>query len=635
MMSRRLPDAAGITRAEVIVALMTGFLLLVLVLLLLGRAREASRRNVCDQRIGLLARSIFQLHESENQLPPAAIWSAEGVQASDSLFDTTRQLQFIRQVRPIELTRSSWMHFILPIIGEELAFNPNVPITDHGNAQGRTAIVTEQLCPSDEQNKNPYVLRLRDRDVSFARGNYAMNGGSQNIYESPGWLTNPRASGVSYEIDSQRRTFALWGNGVAGINKRFSYRDFKNGLGTTVLLDEVRAGITAVDPRGVWALGQIGSTITWGHGANGDACGPNAMAADADDITGCVDMHRALGSEFLQANKMPCCAHCYDNNQATARSQHLHGVYVAMADGATRFIADDVDVGLWHVLHSRFTPSTILDARSVTATASTSVNTPREPREPNLETMQPEANGDTPTEITNSLGMAFREIPAGEFIMGLPNRNNASPFPSTAPPHSVRISKPFTLGIHEVTVSQFNAIMGNHHGDTVDNDLPVTNVTWYDAHEFCRLLSLRPEEKAAGRSYRLPTEAEWEYASRAGSMSPFAFSKEWTAESDASGIIGGKDWKEEIPIVPVGSYAPNAFGIHDMCGSVFEWTNDWYRIDYYARSPLLDPPGPAHGYLRVVRGWYWLFTGPACVANPSTEPWNSSPYIGFRVVCYR
>jgi formylglycine-generating enzyme required for sulfatase activity len=254
------------------------------------------------------------------------------------------------------------------------------------------------------------------------------------------------------------------------------------------------------------------------------------------------------------------------------------------------------------------------------------------------------AEPSTETEFVNSIGMKFARIPAGEFIMGLPNEGNQSPYPQEAPAHKVRITRPYMFGVHEVTQKQFEVVMGynpsshvpdgeeKHAIRTKDTSHhPVENVTWYEAIEFCEKLGTMGEERAGGRKYRLPTEAEWEHAARAGRTTAFPFTSQWD-DGDKSGIIGGKNWKEVIYLDPVGSYPANDFGVHDMCGSVFEWTNDWFGLDYYSRSPVDDPQGPEMGYLKVVRGWYWVFTGPSCVANAATPPWKKSPYIGFRVV---
>ena len=187
-------------------------------------------------------------------------------------------------------------------------------------------------------------------------------------------------------------------------------------------------------------------------------------------------MHRRLGGDYLLQVGMPCCDHCKENNQAGARSQHVGGVNMAMADGAVRFVTDQVDIGLWHVMHSRFTPKETLADR-----------------------------------LDERLDGSF-------------------------------------------------AVARSKTGSSKHPPGPRQTVT-------------------------------------------------------ANRLINS-----------IG-------GVHDMCGSVFEWVNDWLTLDYYSRSPREDPQGPETGYVRVVRGWYWLFTGPACVANMSPPPWSRSPYVGFRVVC--
>jgi formylglycine-generating enzyme required for sulfatase activity len=215
-----------------------------------------------------------------------------------------------------------------------------------------------------------------------------------------------------------------------------------------------------------------------------------------------------------------------------------------------------------------------------------------------------------------------------------------------APPHEVTMTRGFYLGDCEVTQSQFEAVMrfnpSHYKGPVSSRDpveverrrnLPVESVTWHDAIEFCRRLSGLAAEQGAGRSYRLPTEAEWEYACRGGRSEARPFDQSWDPD-DKSGITAGKEWteSEQVP-TPVGSFPPNEFGLHDMCGNVHEWCNDWFGKNYYAESPRNDPQGPAHGYLKVIRGWYWIFTGPDCVTNITAEPWRKSAFVGFRVVC--
>jgi formylglycine-generating enzyme required for sulfatase activity len=138
---------------------------------------------------------------------------------------------------------------------------------------------------------------------------------------------------------------------------------------------------------------------------------------------------------------------------------------------------------------------------------------------------------------------------------------------------------------------------------------PVEPLSWEDTVEFCRRLSTLPAERSAGREYRLPTEAEWEYACRAGTTTPFHFGSVFDgrqANCKGSYPLGTE---RKAPLLwrtaTVGSYSPNAFGLYDMHGNVREWCADWYDSNYYAKSPLEDPAGPSSDWIRVSRGGSW------------------------------
>src|SRR5262249_11368647 len=140
-------------------------------------------------------------------------------------------------------------------------------------------------------------------------------------------------------------------------------------------------------------------------------------------------------------------------------------------------------------------------------------------------------------------------------------------------------------------------------------DFPVERVSWHEAVKFCKKLSVRPAEKRARRVYRLPTEAEWEYACRAGTSTPFHFGRSLSsrqANFDGNAPYGGAakgPWLRRT--CKVGSYQPNGFGLFDMHGNLFQWCNDWYGRDYYKDSPRQDPQGPDEGTARIVRGGSW------------------------------
>ena len=243
-----------------------------------------------------------------------------------------------------------------------------------------------------------------------------------------------------------------------------------------------------------------------------------------------------------------------------------------------------------------------------------------------------EVDPEPPGPFKNSLGMRFAHIRSGKFKMGSPKDENGRNGDEAL--HEVEISRSFRLGVHEVTQKQYKEVMGTNPSTyQTDEDLPVESVTWNEAVEFCKKLSARKAEKEAGRVYRLPTEAEWEYSCRAGSDTAYLFGKDITKEQ--ANILSSSINKTAT----VGSYKPNKWGLFDMHGNVWEWCQDWYGSDYYANSPKKDPPGPAKGEARSLRGGCHASPNNLCrAANRNYDKVdsftrNTKSLIGFRVVC--
>jgi formylglycine-generating enzyme required for sulfatase activity len=635
-----------------------------------GRSREAARRRQCGDNLRAIGVALREYHDAQGLLPPAAVWEP-GTLNTLLLYEVKRFDRTVRQ---------NWAQLLLPYLGRSdvvARFDASQPVMAASNREGRMTRVAEFVCPTDGFNttKNVYGFQPWDDQpplAEFARGNYAVNGGSHSIKYPPQSTTQPRGESMQMVLDHERRIFEAIGTGVSGINHGFRLSDFANGQGTLVAVDEVRAGVHSLDMRGAWALGHIGSSITWAHGVVGDAGGPNNQWDRSDDIFDCGRIHKALGSDRLEELGMPCCWYIDLSEEATARSQHPRGVHVLFLDGAARFVRDEVDRGLWHVMHSRETPAEVLagaDARFDTATdglptagvmresqsgprskrsrnqdggparAETRLSHPTQPdggpapAETGLSHPTPTPTGET---LTNSIGMKFIAIPAGRFTMGVPDVGNSEPAPPECPSHEVSITRSFWLGQHEVTQAQYQAVMGSNPshrlpGAESTDDFPVENVTWYDAVEFCQRLSDLPDEKSQHHRYRLPTEAEWEYACRSGKSEPYRWNPRRPLD-DNSGETAGIE--PPLPLATVGSYAANGFGLYDMRGNVWEWCSDWFDRSYYSRSPVDDPQGPEQGYLKVVRGGDWIFVGEVCRINyPIMSPWQRSPFVGFRVVC--
>jgi formylglycine-generating enzyme required for sulfatase activity len=250
--------------------------------------------------------------------------------------------------------------------------------------------------------------------------------------------------------------------------------------------------------------------------------------------------------------------------------------------------------------------------------------------------------------LTNSIGMKLVRIPAGKFTMGA--AAEGTPFVPEGPRHEVEITRPFYMGVYEVTQQEYEKVMGSnpsqfraggmHAGAVSGLDtrrFPVENVDWNDAVKFCQKLSALPREKGARRAYRLPTEAEWEYACRAGTTTPFAFGKTMSTEqANCSGNFkGGPAGKRMGRAAQVGSYKPNAWGLYDMHGNVWEWTADWYGPYPAGKGVIKDPKGADKGSQRVFRGGSWTNDANYCrsaVRYPA-GPAAKNYLIGFRVAC--
>ena len=253
--------------------------------------------------------------------------------------------------------------------------------------------------------------------------------------------------------------------------------------------------------------------------------------------------------------------------------------------------------------------------------------------------------------ITNSIGMKLARIPAGEFLMGSADTDPGAR-DDEQPQHSVQISRPFYMGVYEVTQGEFEAVMGinpssfsrsgllkDAPADLDGSRFPVDGITWFESVEFCRRLSESSKEKQARRVYRLPTEAEWEYACRAGTTTLFHFGD--TLSSSQANFKGTFPFGD-APTGPflnrtttVGSYAANAFGLYDMHGNLHEWCADRFDRDYYRVSPAEDTQGPKRGSYRVIRGGDWYSDGRDCRSafRYADVPEGKFYALGFRVVC--
>ncbi len=261
-----------------------------------------------------------------------------------------------------------------------------------------------------------------------------------------------------------------------------------------------------------------------------------------------------------------------------------------------------------------------------------------------------------PKSLTNSVGMTLVRIAPGSFLMGSPDSDKDAQ-DDEKPQHRVEITRPYYLSAYEVTQEQYQKVMGTNPSyfaatgggkdkvKGVDTSTrPVEQVSWLDAVAFCNALSRKEGlaeyyridgttvtiPDAAGKGYRLPTEAEWEYACRAGTTTRYQHGDD-PAGLARVGNLGASDGA--VYTAAVGGYEANAWGLYDLHGNVWEWCWDGYDSGYYAQSPAADPAGPVQATYRVIRGGSWLFEPRD--ARSAYRNWNApgyrSSYLGFRV----
>lgn len=258
-----------------------------------------------------------------------------------------------------------------------------------------------------------------------------------------------------------------------------------------------------------------------------------------------------------------------------------------------------------------------------------------------------------PTIWTNSVGIEFVRLPPGEFRMG---SDSEAAHLNEGPVTTVKISQAFYMGKHEVTQGQWEAVMGSNPSRfrACGQDCPVEQVSWHDIQEFLR--NLNEVESGDGYEYRLPSEAEWEYAARAGTQSdtvlgepiflgkrdaPLLDSIAWYSGNsgvDYSGSVNCSEWEERQMAFrrcgphPVGGKAANEFGLYDMIGNVWEWVGDRYAE--YPGGTVTDPSGPETGLYRVRRGGAWNSFANTCRSphRMGFMPEERKRNLGFRLV---
>jgi prepilin-type N-terminal cleavage/methylation domain-containing protein/prepilin-type processing-associated H-X9-DG protein len=371
-LATRCPPRFGFSIIELLVVIAIVSLLAAMLLPAVQAARESARRTQCLNNMHQLGVALHNYHDAHRTLPAGVIWNGgpgEPLGIGRTPVGTIDRVAIgYSPANGPDRILANWALMLLSYIEQETAkqhYDFSKPVDDPANATIRGTFLSVMLCPTDAYNRVPYERALLAGVATghtYARGNYGMNAGPDaECVIGIGNCTN--GFNVA-NLDLAHSNMVVWGSGVSGLNYSSRFRDFPAGLSRIVAIDELRAGVDPLDPRGVWALGLAGSSWTAADGIFnlGGTGPPNNQSAFSDDIVGCTSLTKKYGAAKLTQLGMPCGVSgipasggmpAFETaSQATARSMHPGGVNVLMLDGSAHSISENIDPQIWYNIHS-------------------------------------------------------------------------------------------------------------------------------------------------------------------------------------------------------------------------------------------------------------------------------------------